>query len=61
MKPKSALAIAAATLTSITAYLLVTASGQADEDSAPIFVTKIPKGYRDWKAVSVAHEEEQAK
>jgi hypothetical protein len=57
MKPKSALAIAAATLTSITAYLLVTASGQADEDSAPIFVTKIPKGYRDWKAVSVAHEE----
>jgi hypothetical protein len=57
MKPKSALAIAAATLTSITVYLLVTASGQADEDSAPIFVTKIPKGYRDWKAVSVAHEE----
>jgi hypothetical protein len=57
MKPKSALAIAAATLTSITAYLLVAASGQADEDSAPIFVTKIPKGYRDWKAVSVAHEE----
>jgi cytochrome P460 len=57
MKPKSALAIAAATLTSITAYLLVTASGRADEDSAPIFVTKIPKGYRDWKAVSVAHEE----
>ena len=33
------------------------ASGQAHgEDAAPIFVTKIPPGYRDWKVVSVAHE-----
>jgi hypothetical protein len=31
-------------------------SGHAD-DSAPIFVTKIPPGYRDWRLVSVAHEE----
>lgn len=29
----------------------------ADETAAPVFVTKIPTGYRDWKFVSVAHEE----
>jgi hypothetical protein len=33
------------------------ASGQADKQAAPIFVTKIPPGYRDWKLISVAHEE----
>ena len=29
----------------------------ADDSGAPIFVTKIPPGYRDWKLISVAHEE----
>ena len=33
------------------------ASGQPDEKAAPIFVDKIPDGYRDWKLISVAHEE----
>ena len=33
------------------------ASGTADEDAAPIFGIKIPPGYRDWKLISVAHEE----
>jgi hypothetical protein len=28
-----------------------------DDKAAPIFVTKIPDGYRDWKLISVAHEE----
>ena len=56
MKPKSALAIAVATLASVIAYL-VTVSGQADENSAPVYVTEIPSGYRDWKLISVAHEE----
>ena len=56
MKTKSALAIAAATLASAVAYLVAT-SGQADENSAPVYVTQIPAGYRDWKVVSVAHEE----
>jgi hypothetical protein len=56
MKPKRALAIAVATLASVIAPL-VTASGQADENSAPAYVTKIPSGYRDWKVISVAHEE----
>jgi hypothetical protein len=55
MKPKSALAIAVVTMMGITAYLVITAAGQADE-SAAAYVTKIPEGYRDWKVVSVAHE-----
>jgi hypothetical protein len=33
------------------------ASGTADEQAEPIFGIKIPAGYRDWKLVSVAHEE----
>jgi Cytochrome P460 len=33
------------------------ASLHADDSAAPIFVTKIPPGYRDWKLVSVAHKE----
>jgi hypothetical protein len=56
LKPKSALAIAVATLASVSPYL-VTMSGQADENSAPVFVTEIPAGYRDWRLISVAHEE----
>ena len=33
------------------------ASGQADGEAAPIFGVKIPAGYRDWRLISVAHEE----
>jgi len=33
------------------------ASGQADRNAAPIFGVKIPPGYRDWRLISVAHEE----
>jgi cytochrome P460 len=33
------------------------ASGQADEEATPIFGIKIPAGYRDWRLISVAHEE----
>jgi hypothetical protein len=32
-------------------------SGHADGGAAPIFLTTIPTGYRDWRLVSVAHEE----
>jgi hypothetical protein len=34
-----------------------TASRHADEEAAPIFGIKIPPGYRDWRLISVAHEE----
>lgn len=30
---------------------------KAAEGAGPIFVTTIPSGYRDWKLISVAHEE----
>jgi len=33
------------------------ASGHADNEAEPIFGIKIPPGYRDWRLVSVAHEE----
>jgi Cytochrome P460 len=35
----------------------VPASGHADNEAAPIFGIKIPPGYRNWKLISVAHEE----
>jgi hypothetical protein len=33
------------------------ASGRADQAATPAFLTEIPSGYRDWRAISVAHEE----
>jgi hypothetical protein len=33
------------------------ARGRADNESAPIFGIGIPPGYRDWKLISVTHEE----
>src|ERR1700686_4146865 len=32
-------------------------SGQSDGEAAPIFGVRIPPGYRDWRLISVAHEE----
>jgi cytochrome P460 len=37
--------------------LTAPASGQAGGEAVPIFGIKIPPGYRDWRLVSVAHEE----
>jgi len=36
---------------------LAPASGYAGEEAAPIFGIKIFPGYRDWRLISVAHEE----
>jgi hypothetical protein len=33
------------------------APGQEGGEGAPIFLDKIPSGYRDWRVISVAHEE----
>jgi Cytochrome P460 len=33
------------------------AAPAANQEGVPIFVTDIPAGYRDWRLVSVAHEE----
>src|ERR1700732_2659328 len=32
-------------------------AGGADDEGSPIFGVKIPPGYRDWRLISVAHEE----
>ncbi len=34
-----------------------TASRHTDEEATPLFVKTIPSGYREWRLVSVAHEE----
>jgi hypothetical protein len=36
---------------------VVGAPEHADQDAAPIFGITLPAGYRDWKLISVAHEE----
>lgn len=35
----------------------VPASAHADEETSPIYGITIPQGYRDWKLISVTHEE----
>jgi Cytochrome P460 len=52
----SVLVVAIAGLAGAVAYI-APAAGQIDKKAAPIFVDKIPDGYRDWKVISVAHEE----
>lgn len=42
-------------LTAIVAFT-ATASLNADDSAAPIYVTTIPPGYRDWRVISVSHE-----
>ena len=48
--------ISVATIGGVVAFS-ATASRHSDQVAAPIFVTEIPPGYRDWKFISVAHEE----
>jgi hypothetical protein len=48
--------VAVAMVIGTVAYM-TRASGQTDGEAAPIFVTKIPPGYRNWTLISVAHEE----
>jgi hypothetical protein len=36
---------------------MIPASGHADDASAPVFIKEKPAGYRDWRLVSIAHEE----
>ena len=48
--------IAVMALAGAVAYI-APASGQADGEAAPVFGIKIPSGYRDWRLISVAHEE----
>jgi hypothetical protein len=56
MKRTGFLLLAVATVAGFLATM-APAFGRADGETAPIFLTKVPPGYRDWKLVSVAHEE----
>jgi hypothetical protein len=56
MKRVTLLLVTVGVLAGIAAFK-APASLYADDYGAPIFVTKIPPGYRDWKLISVAHEE----
>src|SRR5258708_17057616 len=48
--------VAVVALAGVVAYM-APASGQADGEAAPISGVKIPPGYREWRLISVAHEE----
>jgi hypothetical protein len=52
MRSIAFLLIAAATVAGI-----VVLETRADAQTTPIFVTTIPNGYRDWRLISIAHEE----
>ena len=56
MKRNACVLVAVATLTGVVAFR-ARASQAADEEADPIFVTKVPRGYRDWRLISVAREE----
>ena len=48
--------IAVATMTGVVAFTATTPQ-RADDQGSPNFVNEIPPGYREWKFISVAHEE----
>jgi hypothetical protein len=56
MKGFAYLLVTVVAMTGVVVYM-AHASGGSDEDADPIFGIKIPSGYRDWKLISVAHEE----
>ena len=56
MKWVASLLLASATVAGVV-VASAPASRHADEEADPIFGIKIPPGYRDWRLISVAHEE----
>jgi hypothetical protein len=56
MRRIALLLVAVVALAGVIAHM-VPVSGQADGEAAPVFGVKIPPGYRDWRLISVAHEE----
>src|SRR5271165_4283146 len=55
MKRITLLLVAVVILAGIIAFT-APASLRAADSAAPIFVTEIPPGYRDWRLISVSHE-----
>jgi hypothetical protein len=56
MRSFTFLLVAVATMAGLV-NLIAPVPGQADGQPAPPFVTEIPRGYRDWRWISSAHEE----
>jgi Cytochrome P460 len=56
MKQISFMLLAFATVAAAVAFTSH-ASRHSDQEVVPVFVTEIPRGYRDWRLISVAHEE----
>ena len=54
---KAVIALVAITTAASVAAYIGPAYGQANGETAPVFVTEIPTGYREWRLISVAHEE----
>ena len=57
MKRLTPLLIAVASLAGVVAFTARAPRHAAAQQAAPILVTEIPSGYRDWRLISVAHEE----
>ena len=56
MKGFAYLLFAVVALAEVVVYV-AHASGRSDGEADPVFGITIPPGYRDWKLISVAHEE----
>ena len=56
MRQVSLFVIVAITALSVSGAMTFPAGG-ADDENSPIFGVKIPPGYRDWRLISVAHEQ----
>ena len=53
----NSLCLAVAVMLAVVIVSWAPASGRADGGAAPVFGIKIFPGYRDWRLISVAHEE----
>ena len=57
MKSVALLLFGVAILVGVVVFTATTSRQVVAQEAAPIFVTRIPAGYRDWRFISVAHEE----
>ena len=56
MKKFTLLVVGVATVAGIVVFAAITSRHVTAQDATPVFVKRVPPGYRDWKVVSVAHE-----
>jgi len=57
MRRITVLLVAVATLVGVVVFAAITSRNVTAQEATPIFVTEVPAGYRDWRVVSVTHEE----